>query len=107
LWSTVLLVDELIEGGKFTENAGDLLAAGSLVWILNNCTFSMLFWELDVGGSATRLIRRDPHPDLAFPQDLNPHVAPEDWRPRFTDYLYLGFTNATAFSPTDVMPLAT
>ena len=28
------------------------------------------------------------------------------WRPQFPDYLYLGFTNATAFSPTDVMPLA-
>ena len=30
----------------------------------------------------------------------------DDWQPRFVDYLYLGFTNATAFSPTDVMPLA-
>ena len=29
-----------------------------------------------------------------------------DWRPRFIDYLYLGFTNATAFRPTEVMPLA-
>ena len=28
------------------------------------------------------------------------------WRPRFVDFLYLGFTNATAFSPTDAMPLA-
>ena len=28
------------------------------------------------------------------------------WWPRFIDYRYLGFTNATAFSPTDVMPLA-
>jgi hypothetical protein len=28
-----------------------------------------------------------------------------DRRPRFIDYLYLGFTNATAFSPTDVMAL--
>ena len=26
--------------------------------------------------------------------------------PRFIDYLYLGFTNATAFSPTGVVPLA-
>ena len=25
--------------------------------------------------------------------------------PIFLDYLHLGFTNATAFSPTDVMPL--
>jgi hypothetical protein len=35
---------------------------------------------------------------------LNPHVAPPSWRPRFIDYLYLGYTNATAFSPTDAMP---
>ncbi len=36
---------------------------------------------------------------------MNPTIAPAAWRPRFLDYLYLGFTNATAFSPTDVMPL--
>lgn len=29
----------------------------------------------------------------------------EDWTPGFIDYLYLSFTNATAFSPTDTMPL--
>jgi hypothetical protein len=32
-------------------------------------------------------------------------LAPPGWRPLFLDYLYLGLTNATAFSPTDVMPL--
>jgi hypothetical protein len=36
---------------------------------------------------------------------MNPDLAPAGWRPRFIDYLYLGFTNALAFSPTDVMPL--
>ena len=36
---------------------------------------------------------------------MNPELAPKGWRPQFVDYLYLGFTNATAFSPTDVMPL--
>jgi hypothetical protein len=36
---------------------------------------------------------------------LNPELRWNDWRPGFIDYLYLGFTNATAFSPTDVMPL--
>jgi hypothetical protein len=45
------------------------------------------------------------HPELAFPQRLNPQIGPPNWRPRFLDYLYLSFTNATAFSPTDVMPL--
>jgi uncharacterized membrane protein len=37
---------------------------------------------------------------------MNPNLAPPDWEPHFTDYLYLAFTNATAFSPTDVMPLS-
>jgi hypothetical protein len=36
---------------------------------------------------------------------MNPDIAPPNWRPRFIDYLYLVFTNATAFSPTDAMPL--
>jgi hypothetical protein len=27
------------------------------------------------------------------------------WRPAFLDYLYIAFTNASAFSPTDAMPL--
>ena len=36
---------------------------------------------------------------------MSPELAPPGWRPVFLDYLHLGFTNATAFSPTDVMPL--
>jgi hypothetical protein len=31
-------------------------------------------------------------------------VAPE-WWPTFVDYLFLGYSTATAFSTTDVMPL--
>ena len=46
----------------------------------------------------------NPHPDFAFPQQLNPQLAP-GWRPRFGDYLYLALTNSVAFSPTDAMPL--
>ena len=45
-------------------------------------------------------------PGPRVPEQLNPACAAPGWRPRFFDYLYLGFTNATAFSPTDVMPLA-
>jgi uncharacterized membrane protein len=41
-----------------------------------------------------------------FPQMTAPELAAPDWEPRFVDYLYMSFTNATAFSPTDVMPLA-
>jgi uncharacterized membrane protein len=33
-------------------------------------------------------------------------MAPPEWEPAFIDYLYVAFTNATAFSPTDVMPMS-
>jgi hypothetical protein len=105
LWSTAQLVDHLIHGGVETNSASDLLEAGSLVWLSNNIAFGLLYWELDGGGAAARAHHLPVQPDLAFPQQLNPEIAPPDWRPRFIDYLYLAFTNATAFSPTDVMPL--
>jgi hypothetical protein len=105
MWATVLLIDDLIHGGPETNSAGDLLEAGSVVWVSNNIAFALLYWELDGGGAAARAHHLPAHADLAFPQQLNPQVAPPNWRPRFIDYLYLGFTNATAFSPTDVMPL--
>ena len=63
------------------------------------------YWVFDGGGPEARAEGASPSPDLAFPEQLNPRVAPPGWRPEFFDYLYLGFTNATAFSPTDVMPL--
>ena len=106
LAATAQLVDVLINGGKETNSASDLLAAGTIVWIANILSFSLLFWELDSGGAAARAHHLRRYPDFAFPQQLNPDIAPRGWRPRYIDYLYLGFTNATAFSPTDAMPTA-
>ncbi len=105
LWTTVLLIDDLIHGGPETNSASALLEAGTIVWVSNNIAFALLYWELDGGGAAARAHRLPARPDLAFPQQLNPQIAPPNWRPGFIDYLYLGFTNATAFSPTDAMPL--
>jgi len=105
LWSTFRLIHELIVGGPHTDQPGPLLAAAAIVWVSNNIAFALLYWELDGGGAAARWQREQVHPDLAFPQHLNPGVGPPEWRPRFIDYLYLSFTNSTAFSPTDVMPL--
>jgi len=106
LAATAQLVEVLINGGKETNSASDLLAAGTIVWLANIIAFSLLFWELDSGGSAARAHHLGRYPDFAFPQQLNPDIAPRGWRPRYIDYLYLGFTNATAFSPTDAMPTA-
>jgi hypothetical protein len=106
LWATVQLIDDLIHGGAVTNSANDLLEAGTIVWVSNNIAFALLYWELDGGGAAARAHHLPTHHGFAFPQQLNPGIGRPDWRPRFIDYLYLGFTNATAFSPTDAMPLA-
>ncbi len=86
------------------QSPSTLLADGAFVWVGNNLAFALLFWLMDGGGPIARL--RQPVPvDFAFTQQLSPEIAPLGWRPFFLDYLHLGFTNATAFSPTDVMPL--
>ena len=103
---TVRLVTDLVEGGPETNSAADLLSVGSGVWIYTILAFTFLYWLLDGGGPEARIWHPPEFPHLAFPEHLNPVVAPPGWRPEFADYLYLGFTNATAFSPTDVMPLA-
>ncbi len=105
LWCTTELIVQLIRGGPATSSGGALLAAGGIVWLSNCLSFGLLYWELDSGGPAVRAHGLPAHPDFAFPQQLNPELAPEHWRPRFVDYMYLGFTSATAFSPTDAMPL--
>lgn len=103
---TLRLVTDLIEGGPETNSASALLGAGFLIWLYNIIASAFLFWELDGGGPEARVSAPPKFPDLAFPEHLNPKIAPPGWRPEFFDYLYLGFTNATAFSPTDVMPRA-
>ena len=103
---TVRLIDDLISGGPETNSAGDLLSVGFGVWIYTVIVFAFLYWVLDSGGASARAAAPPAVPDLAFPQHLSTEVRTSGWRPRFFDYLYLGFTNSTAFSPTDVMPLA-
>ena len=105
LWCTTQLIAELIQGGPATSSGGALLAAGGIVWLSNCLAFGLLYWELDSGGPAVRAHGLPAHPDFAFPQHIRRSSPPKDWRPRFVDYLYLGFTSATAFSPTDIMPL--
>jgi hypothetical protein len=106
LAATVRLIDVLIHGGKATNSAADLLSAGAIVWGSNVLAFALLYWLIDGGGAAARAHHMPTALDLAFPQQLSPEIAPTGWRPQFIDYLYLGLTASTAFSPTDVMPLA-
>ena len=105
LWATALLVYDLVKGKGVTSSPSELLASGAVVWLGNNLAFALLYWLIDSGGPVARA--RNPAPvDFAFTQQMSPELAPPGWRPVFLDYLHLGFTNATAFSPTDVMPLS-
>jgi hypothetical protein len=104
LWATVFLVSDLIQGTGVSGSPSELLASGGVVWLGNNLAFSLLYWLVDGGGPRARLRQAVPV-DFAFTQHMSPELAPPGWKPVFLDYLHLGFTNATAFSPTDVMPL--
>ncbi len=83
-----------------------LLASSIGVWVTNVLAFSLLYWQLDRGGPGSRENKDRIKPDWLFPQQGAPaeDVAP-DWQPTFVDYLFLGFSTATAFSPTDALPL--
>jgi hypothetical protein len=106
LWATALLVYDLIKGTGVSQSATKLLASGALVWLGNNLSFALLYWLMDSGGPIARARNPTTPADFAFVQHMSPELAPAGWRPVFLDYLHLGFTNATAFSPTDVMPLS-
>jgi hypothetical protein len=105
LWATALLVDDLVHGKGVTNSPSKLLASGGTVWLGNNLAFALLYWLIDGGGPVARTQQTTPI-DFAFTQHTSPELAPAGWRPVFLDYLHLGFTNATAFSPTDVLPLS-
>lgn len=104
-WSVVQLVRDIVTGADIG-SAGVLLGSGAGIWLINVLTFSVWYWELDRGGALERAAGSDPYPDFLFPQMTSPDMAAREWRPQFADYLYLAFTNATAFSPTDTLPLS-
>lgn len=104
-WSSALLINDLIHG-RNSDNASLLLARGACVYLTNILVFALWYWEWDRGGPVARAHGRNPYPDFLFPQMTQPGISPEEWEPMFLDYLYVSFTNATAFSPTDTMPLA-
>jgi uncharacterized membrane protein len=103
VYSLVALTHLLLHGK--VSNGHELIISGVLIWMTNFLIFSLWYWEMDRGGAGKRAAGHDGPPDLLFPQMSDDHIEPLDWRPKFIDYLYVSLTNATAFSPTDTMPL--
>ncbi len=103
LISLGLLVRQLLKGR--VSNGHALILAGVGVWLTTVIVFALWYWELDRGGPMARMSRDHRAPDLFFPQMENPGFSKGRWCPGFVDYLYVSLTNATAFSPTDTLPL--
>ena len=102
----VVLVASLVARSASRITGAQLLASGGAVWLTNAIAFGLAFWELDCGGPVARALSTAARtPDFQFPQDENPQLARAGWAPRLWDYFYVSLTNATAFSPTDAMPL--
>ncbi len=98
----VRLVELLLHGGATTGR--DLVFAAAGVWLTNVVVFALVFWEVDRGGPHARSVGPDERAEILFPQmAMREEVS---WSPSFVDYLYVSFTNSTAFSPTDAMPLS-
>jgi hypothetical protein len=87
--------------------SGRQLLAGALtVWTANVIVFALWYWELDRGGPRRREQDGGDTPDFLFPQMTDGKELMPGWQPAFSDYLYFSSTNATAFSPTDTLPVS-
>lgn len=100
--ASIWLLVHLLVNGSHTQ-ANPLLRAGLHMWVMNVLVFALWYWQLDRGGPLDRRLQADRKPDFSFPQQGLGDTA---WQPGFLDYLYVSYTNATAFSPTDTMPLS-
>jgi uncharacterized membrane protein len=100
--STIELVHVIVTGEHVS--AVKILASGAAIWITNIIAFALWYWEFDRGGPLARALHPRPRPDFLFPQMSDERIDP-GWHATFFDYLYVSFTNASAFSPTDTMPI--
>ncbi|WP_320671915.1 hypothetical protein [Patulibacter defluvii] len=105
LSSLAMLVRDLL-GVHHAVDGRELLQAALIVWTCNLLVFGLWFWELDRGGPDQRSGGGATAPDFLFPQQGDPDLRAGGWRPTLADYLYVAFTNGTAFSPTDTMPVS-
>ncbi len=106
IYSLGALTHYLLHSKLGSGGGRELIVAGTLIWLTNFLIFGLWYWELDRGGPGRRAAGHDNAPDFLFPQMSDDRIEPIGWRPKFIDYLYVSLTNATAFSPTDTMPLS-
>jgi len=102
LMNMIALSDVMV--GLTRVEALALLVEVLLMAVSNILIFSIWYWIIDPPG-VEETLRLDEPWDFLFPQRENSLPFYESWLPRYTDYLYIAFTNSFAFGPADVLPL--
>ena len=105
-YALVAVVNQLLKGGHAATNGRALILAAINIYLTNIIIFALWYWEMDGGGPGERQRIAKYEQDFLFPQHQNESYKHPEWKPTFTDYLYVSSTNAMAFSPTDTMPLS-
>jgi hypothetical protein len=86
--SLVLVINGLLNGSQVPGK--HLVGAAFAIFVTNIIVFGLWYWELDSPG-LTGVKKHDAKPKFDFPQ--------------LESNLYVSITNASAFSPTDTLPL--
>jgi len=100
--SMILVANDLIKGSSI--QGRQLIFAAFAIFVTNIIIFSLWYWEIDSPG-LTGIRKHDDDPKFQFPQMAINIPETKDWEPSYFDYLYLSTTNASAFSPTDALPM--
>jgi hypothetical protein len=98
------LIHAMVAGNAGTGRT--LLLDAFNIWSTNVVIFALWFWTIDRSDPMRRGLLAEEHADFLFPQYQqggDPRTG--RWIPGFIDYLFLAYTNATAFSPADTFPL--
>jgi len=98
--SLVLVIKSLFTQSGVTGR--QLIVSGLAIYLTNIIIFGLWYWELDSNGVQGQPADVSPV-DFLFPQMGMKDAG--SWNPTFFDYLYVSVTNASAFSPTDTLPL--
>jgi len=106
LGALVKLMLAILSGAPGVDQGRGLLMDAANIWAVNVIIFALWFWALDRGSPVNRGLILPERKDFLFVQQQASFDPSFDgWSSGFIDYVFLSFTNATAFSPSDTFPL--
>lgn len=100
--SLIVVLRELIIGTSDITGL-QLLSSAVAIFLTNIIVFALWYWEIDSPGLTQKRWSKNDQ-DFWFTQQDLKEKFPE-WKPVFSDYLYLSVTNAINFAPADTKPL--